>query len=97
MPETSLRLFPTEASAKKAGQHLCSFEGGRISTTLYALLPKGEKKPTYLLSTTSRLTVADQRWIVEHEATVTKLGRFPAGSSFIPLQISMVRKRTTAG
>jgi len=97
MPETSLRLFLTEAAAKKAGQHLCSFEGGRISTTLYALLPKGEKKPTYLLSTTYRLTVAEQRWITEHEATVTKLGRFPAGSSFIPLQTSMLRNRKPAG
>ncbi len=97
MSETSLRLFPTEASAKKAGQHLSSFEGGRITTALYALLPKGEKKPTYLLSTTYRLTVAEQRWIAEHEATVTKLGRFPAGSSFIPLQTNMVRRRGNAG
>jgi len=97
MPETFLRLFPTEAAAKKAGQQLASFEGGRLTTTLYALLPTGEKKPTYLLSSTYRLTVAEQRWALEHQATVTKLGRFPAGSSFIPLQTSMVRRRRTSG
>ena len=95
MSQTPLRLFPTEASAKKAGQHLCSFEGGRDATTLYALLPESEKKPTYLLSTTYRLTVAEQRWISEHEATLTKLGRFPVGSNFIPLQTSMIRRRST--
>ncbi len=96
MPETSLRLFATETAARKVGQHLSSFEGGRVSSTLYALTPAGEKKPTYLLSTTYRLTRAEQRWIEEHQAGVTKLGRFPAGSSFIPLQTNMVRSRKTA-
>ncbi len=96
MSETSLRLYATEATAKKAGQHLCSFEGGHVATTLYALRLPGEKRPTYLLSTTYRLAKAEQRWIAEHGATVTKLGRFPAGSSFIPLQLSMVRSRKPA-
>ncbi len=69
----------------------------RRRSTLYALLPNEEKKPTYLLSTTYRLPVAKQKWIAEHEATVTKLGRFPAGNSFIPLQTNMVRRRANAG
>ena len=51
-----LRLFPAEAAAKKAGLQLCSFSGERLATTLYALLPAGEKKPTYLLSSTQKAT-----------------------------------------
>ncbi len=93
MPEQALRLYPTEAAAKKAGQQLASFDGPRLATVLYALLPAGEKKATYLLSSTYRLTVAEQRWAEEHHATVTKLGRFPAGGSFMPLQTNMLRKK----
>ena len=92
-----LRLFPTEATAKKAGLKLAEFSGERLSTTLYALLPAGEKKATYLLSSTYRLTVAEQRWASEHEATVTKLGRFHAGGSFMPLQTNMLRKKKVEG
>ena len=92
MPEQVLRLYPTEAAAKKAGLSLCSFSGERLSTVLYALLPEGEKKPTYLLSSTYRLTVAEKRWAEAHYATVTKLGRFRAGGSYMPIQQSMVRK-----
>ena len=88
-----LRLYPTETAAKKAGLKLAEFSGERLSTTLYALLPAGEKKPTYLLSSTYRLTVAEQRWAHEHEATITKLGRFHAGGSFMPLQTNMLRKK----
>ena len=88
-----LRLYPTEAAAKKAGLALADFHGERLSTTLYALLPEGEKKPTYLLSSGSRLTVAEQRWVAEHAAVVTKLGRFHPGRNFSPLQTSMVRTR----
>ena len=91
-PET-LRLYPTEAAAKKAGLELSSFRGERLATTLYMLLPEGEKKATYLLSSTYRLTVAEQRWVTEHNAVVTKLGRFPAGGSFMPLQTRMVREK----
>ena len=90
-----LRLYPTEAAAKKAGLKLADFSGDRLSTTLYALLPAGEKKPTYLLSSTYRLTVAEQRWADEQQATITKLGRFHAGGSFIPLQTNMLRRKTT--
>ena len=98
MPSTPapLRLFSTEAAAKKAGLQLCSFSGERLATTLYALLPAGEKKPTYLLSSTHRLTVAEQRWVTEYQATVTKLGRFHAGGSFMPLQTNMLRKKSPA-
>jgi len=91
-----LRLYPTEAAAKKAGLKLADFSGERLATTLYALLPAGEKKPTYLLSSTYRLTVAEKRWAEEHQATVTKLGRFPAGSNYMPLQTNMLRKKKTA-
>jgi len=42
MPEQALRLFPTEAAAKKAGLQLASFDGPRLATILYALLPAGE-------------------------------------------------------
>ena len=90
-----LRLYPTEATAKKAGLKLADFSGDRLATTLYALLPAGEKKPTYLLSSTYRLTVAEQRWADEQQATVTKLGRFHAGGSFMPLQTNMLRRKTT--
>ena len=89
-----LRLYPTEAVAKKAGLKLADFSGDRLATTLYALLPAGEKKPMYLLSSTYRLTVAEQRWADEQQATVTKLGRFHAGGSFMPLQTNMLRKKT---
>ena len=70
-----LRLFPTEAAAKKAGLTLADLRGERLSTVLYALLPEGEKKPTYLLSSSIRLTVAEKRWVEEHRATVSKIGR----------------------
>ena len=89
-----LRLYPTETAAKKAGLKLADFSGDRLATTLYALLPAGEKKPMYLLSSTYRLTVAEQRWADEQQATVTKLGRFHAGGSFMPLQTNMLRKKT---
>ena len=91
-----LRLFPTEAAAKKAGLALADFRGERLSTVLYALLPEDEKKPTYLLSSSSRLTVAEKRWVEEHRATVTKLGSFHPGRNFAPLQTNMVRKQKPA-
>ena len=90
---TPLRLFSTEAAAKKAGLALADFCGERLSTMLYALLPEGEKKPTYLLSSSSRLTVAEKRWAEEHQSTVTKLGSFHPGRNFAPLQTNMVRKQ----
>ncbi|WP_407543353.1 hypothetical protein Q0M94_25845 (plasmid) [Deinococcus radiomollis] len=98
MPSTPvpLRLYPTEAAAKKAGLQLCSFGGERLATTLYALLPAGEKKAMFLLSSSYRLTVAEQRWVTEHQAVVTKLGRFHAGGSFMPLQTNMLRKKKPA-
>ncbi|RYF39414.1 MAG: hypothetical protein EOO38_23330 [Cytophagaceae bacterium] len=88
-----LRLFSTEAAAKKAGLALADFRGERLSMVLYALLPEGEKKPTYLLSSSIRLTVAERRWVEEHQAKVTKLGTFYPGRNFAPLQINMVRQR----
>jgi hypothetical protein len=88
-----LRLFPTETAAKKAGLALADFRGERLSTVLYALLPEGEKKPTFLLSSAYRLTVAEKRWAEEHSATVTKLGTFHPGRNFAPLQTNMVRKQ----
>ena len=95
MPSTPppLRLYPTEAAARKAGIALADFHGERLSTVLYALLPEGEKKPTYLLSSTYRLTVSEKRWVEEHRATVTKLGTFHPGRNFAPLQTNMVRKQ----
>ena len=92
-----LRLYPTEAAAKKAGLKLADFSGDRLGTILYALLPAGEKKPMYLLSSTYRLTVAEKRWAEEHQATVTKLGRFHVGGSFMPLQINMLRTKKPTG
>ena len=88
-----LRLYPTEAAAKKAGLALADFRGERLSTVLYALLPDDEKKPTYLLSGSIRLTVVEKRWVEEHRATVTKLGTFHPGRNFAPLQTNMVRKQ----
>ena len=63
MPSTPvpLRLYPSEAAAKKAGLALADLRGERLSTVLYALLPRDEKKPTYLLSSAYRLTVAEKR------------------------------------
>ena len=87
-----LRLYPTEAAAKKAGLALADFRGERVTTVLYALLPEDEKKPTYLLSSSIRLTVGEKRWVEEHRATVTKLGTFYPGRNFAPLQANMVRK-----
>ncbi|WP_407543542.1 hypothetical protein Q0M94_26690 (plasmid) [Deinococcus radiomollis] len=92
----SLRLFPTEAAAKKAGLALSDFRGERLSTVLYALLPVGEKKPVFLLSSAYRLTVAEKRWVEEHGATVTKLGSFHPGRNFAPLQTNMVRTPKSA-
>jgi len=37
--------------------------------------------------------VAEKRWAEERQATVTKLGRFAAGGSFMPLQTNMLRKK----
>ena len=81
----------------KAGLRLVDFSGPRMATTLYALLPEGEQRATYLLSSPYRLTVAEQRWVNEHRATVTKLGRFHPGGGFMPLQTNMRRERKTAG
>ncbi|WP_407543198.1 hypothetical protein Q0M94_24590 (plasmid) [Deinococcus radiomollis] len=94
MPSTPLplRLYPTEAAAKKAGLALADLRGERLSTVLYALLPEGEKKSLYLLSSSIRMTVAEKRWVDEHSATVTKLGSFHPGRNFAPLQTNMVRK-----
>ncbi|WP_293909380.1 hypothetical protein [Deinococcus sp.] len=89
---TPLRLYPTEAAARKAGLALASLDGERRATILYALHPAGEKKPTYLLSSAYRLTVPEQRWVSEHGATSIKLGRFLLGGSFLPLQTNMARQ-----
>ena len=91
-----LRLYPTEAAAKKTGLVLADFQGERLSTVLYALLPEGEKKSIYLLSSSSRLTVAEKRWVEEHWATVTKLGSFHPGRNFAPLQTNMVWRQKRA-
>ena len=88
-----LRLDPTEAAAKKAGLALADYRGERLTTVLYALLPEDEKKPTYLLNSTYRLTVVEKRWVEDHQATVTKLGSFHPGRNFAPLQTNMVRKQ----
>ena len=96
MPERPLRLSPTQVAAKKAGLELSNIRGERLATVLYQVLPAGEQKPSYLLSSTYHLTVAEQRWISEHGATVTKLGRFPIGGTFMPLQMNMVRKKKSA-
>ena len=98
MPSTPspLRLYPTEAAAKKAGLALADFRGERLTLVLYALLPEGEKKPTYLLSNSIRLTVPKKRWVEEHRATVTKLGTYYPGRNFAPLQTNMVRKQESA-
>lgn len=61
-----LRLYPTEVAAKKAGLALADFRGERLTMVLYALLPVGETKPTYLLSSSIRLTVAEKRRAEEH-------------------------------
>ena len=87
-----LRLYPTEVAAKKAGLALADFRGERLTLVLYALLPEGEKKPTYLLSNSIRLTVPEKRW-EEHQATVTKLGTYYPGRNFASLQTNMVRKQ----
>ncbi|GGR40134.1 hypothetical protein [Deinococcus ruber] len=87
-----LRLHPTQAAAHKAGLHLCSLAGGRTVSFLYSLLPAGEKKPIFLLSTTYKLSVAEQRWIMDHDAQATKLGRFSSGG-FHPLQTKMIRTK----
>ena len=65
----------------------------RCPVVLPALLPEGEKKSTYLLSSSYRLTMAEKRWVEEHQATVTKLGSFHPGRNFAPLQTNMVRKQ----
>ena len=96
MSHTPLRLFSSEAAARKAGLELSSLRGERLSTILYALLPAEEKKPTYLLSSSARLTVPERQWVAEHQATITKLGRFPVGIGFIPLQANMVRVKAPA-
>ena len=91
-----LRLYPTEAAAKKAGLTLADYRGERLTTVLYALLPEDEKKPTYLLGSSIRLTVAEKRWVEEHRAAVTKLGSFHPGRNFAPLQTNMVRRQKRA-
>lgn len=93
-PTTSLRVYPTEMAAKKAGSQLASLEGEHRGSTLYSVLLAGEKKPVYLLSTTYRLTVAEQRWVAEGGGVVTKLGTFGPGRNYLPLQTNMRRTRT---
>jgi hypothetical protein len=88
---TPLRLYPTEAAARKAGLALASLDGQRLATVLYALHPADQVKPVYLLSASYRLTVAERRWVSERAAALTKLGRFMVGGSFMPLQTNMVR------
>jgi len=88
-------LYPTEIAARKAGIALADFRGERLTLVMYALLPEGDKKPTYLLSSSMRLTVPEKRWVEEHRATVTKLGTFYPGRNFAPLQTNMVRDKKT--
>ena len=38
-----LHLYPTDAAFRKVGLQLCSLGGERLATTLYTLLPAGEK------------------------------------------------------
>jgi len=98
MPSTPLplRLYPTEAAARKAGLILADFRGKRLTVVLYALLPEDDKRPIYLLSSSVRLTVPEKRWVEEHRATVTKLGTFYPGRNFAPLQTNMVRGQKLA-
>ena len=77
-----LRLYPTEAAARKAGLTLADLHGERLSTVLYALLPEAEKKPTYLLSSSIRLTVSEKRWVEEHQATGHQVGQLPSWAEF---------------
>ena len=91
-----LRPYPTEVAAKKADLAFADLRGERLSTVLYTLLPEGEKKPTYLLSSTYRLTAAEKRWVEEHRVTVIKLGSFRLRWNFAPLQTNMVRKQKSA-
>ena len=98
MPGTppTLRLYPTGAVTKKIGLALADFCGEHLTLVLYALLPEGEKA-TYLLRRSTRLEVAEKRWVEEHRATVTKLGTFYPGRNFAPLQTNMVRKQKSTG
>jgi hypothetical protein len=91
-PSLPLRLFPSEAAARKAGQALASLDGERLATVLYILHPADAPKPVFLLSASYRLTVAEQRWVSEQQATTRKLGRFMLGGAFMPLQTNMVRR-----
>ena len=86
----------TDALQVKSHLALADFRGERLTLVLYALLPEGEKKPTYLLSNSIRLTVPEKRWVEEHQATVTKLGTYYPGRNFAPLQTNMVRKKKSA-
>jgi len=86
MPSTPfpLRLYPTESAARKAVLALADFRGERLTVVLYALLPADDKKPTYLLSSSIRLTVPEKRWVEAHRATVVKLGTFYPRRNFKP-------------
>ncbi len=66
-----LRPYPTEVAAKKADLAFADLRGERLSTVLYTLLPEGEKKPTYLLSST----------YTDSEKFRNSYGIFPSGTS----------------
>ena len=55
---------------------LCDLHGEQRRMVLYAVTVPGRAKPTHLLSASARLTVAEQRWMTEQGASVTRLGRF---------------------
>jgi len=91
-PAPELRLYATEAAARRAGTELCGDLSHHVIYHLYRVLPVGEK-PVYLLSKGQQLLKAERTWIAERQAMVTKLGRYQTGISYMPVQRNMIRQK----
>ena len=92
-PAAFPNVYPTETAAKKAGH--ATVVRTRTLAMLYRLQPP-DGKPAYLVSTGSKLRVAESRWAEAHGMTVTRLGRFHPNGCYFAVQKNMVRSAPDA-
>jgi hypothetical protein len=84
-------VYPSEAAARKAGHaHASKTQNAAL---LYRLQPP-EGKPAYLVSTGTKLRVAEIRWTETQGMAVTKLGRFHPNGCYFAVQRNMRRTST---
>ena len=92
-PAVLPNIYASEAAAKKAGHAQVSKI--HVSAFLYRL-QSTQGKPSYLVSTGSKLRVSERSWAEAHSMTVTKLGRFHPNGCYFGIQKNMDRSAPDA-